>query len=101
MLVLPMTDDLAPAISFATLLRTSGVRAQVYGEQKKFKAKMSYADKLKVTFVVLVGEDEINEGVLSVKNMQTGEQVKLSPADAAEHIAAVIKERNSGAVIKE
>ena len=52
-------------------------------------------------FVVLVGEDEINEGVLSVKNMQTGEQVKLSPADAAEHIAAVIKERNSGAVIKE
>ena len=54
-----------------------------------------------VPFVVLVGEDEINEGVLSVKNMQTGEQVKLSPAAAAEHIAAVIKERNSGAVIKE
>ena len=52
-------------------------------------------------FVVLVGEDEINEGVLSIKNMQTGEQVKLSPAAAAEHIAAVIKERNSGAVIKE
>ena len=62
---------------------------------------MSYADKLKVPFVVLVGEDEINEGVLSVKNMQTGEQVKLSPAAAAEHIAAVIKEINSGAIIKE
>ena len=77
------------------------MRTQLYGEKKKFKAKMSYADKLKVPFVVLVGEDEINEGVLSVKNMQTGEQVKLSPAAAAEHIAAVIKERNSGAVIKE
>ena len=100
-LVIPMTEDAGFAISAATALRASGVRTQLYGEKKKFKAKMSYADKLKVPFVVLVGEDEINEGVLSVKNMQTGEQVKLSPAAAAEHIAAVIKERNSGAVIKE
>mgnify|MGYP004652644191 FL=1 len=100
-LVIPMTEEAGFAISAATVLRAGGVRTQLYGEKKKFKAKMSYADKLKVPFVVLVGEDEINEGVLSVKNMQTGEQVKLSPADAAEHIAAVIKERNSGAVIKE
>ena len=100
-LVIPMTEDAGFAISAATALRAGGVRTQLYGEKKKFKAKMSYADKLKVPFVVLVGEDEINEGVLSVKNMQTGEQVKLSPAAAAEHIAAVIRERNSGAVIKE
>ena len=100
-LVIPMTEDAGFSISAATALRAGGVRTQLYGEKKKFKAKMSYADKLKVPFVVLVGEDEINEGVLSVKNMQTGEQVKLSPAAAAEHIAAVIKERNSGAVIKE
>ena len=100
-LVIPMTEDAGFAISAATALRAGGVRTQLYGEKKKFKAKMSYADKLKVPFVVLVGEDEINEGVLSVKNMQTGEQVKLSPAAAAEHIAAVIKERHSGAVIKE
>ena len=100
-LVIPMTEDAGFAISAATALRAGGVRTQLYGEKKKFKAKMSYADKLKVPFVVLVGEDEINECVLSVKNMQTGEQVKLSPAAAAEHIAAVIRERNSGAVIKE
>ena len=100
-LVIPMTEDAGFAISTATALRAGGVRTQLYGEKKKFKAKMSYADKIKVPFVVLVGEDEINEGVLSVKNMQTGEQVKLSPAAAAEHIAAVIRERNSGAVIKE
>ena len=100
-LVIPMTEDAGFAISAATALRAGGVRTQLYGEKKKFKAKMSYADKLKVPFVVLVGEDEINEGVLSVKNMQTGEQVKLSPTAAAEHIAAVIRERNSGAVIKE
>ncbi len=63
---------------------------------------MSYADKIGVPFAVLLGEDEINEGVVSVKNMTSGEQVKLSPAAAAEHIAAVMKrKKNSGAVIKE
>ena len=60
-LVIPMTEDAGFAISAATALRAGGVRTQLYGEKKKFKAKMSYADKLKVPFVVLVGEDEINE----------------------------------------
>ena len=87
-LVLPMTDDLAPAISFATLLRSSGVRAQVYGEQKKFKAKMSYADKLKIPYVVFLGEDEISKGVVKVKNMTTGDQEALSPEEAAALIRA-------------
>jgi histidyl-tRNA synthetase len=100
-LVIPMTEDLSYAISAATTLRQFGVRTQLYCEQKKFKAKMSYADKLAIPFVVLVGEDEISAGVLSVKNMTTGEQVKLSPAEAAQHIAQAVKERNSGAVIKE
>ena len=87
-LVLPMTEDLAPAISFATLLRSSGVRAQVYGEQKKFKAKMSYADKLKIPYVVFLGEDEISKGVVKVKNMTTGDQEALSPEEAAALIRA-------------
>lgn len=100
-LVIPMTEDMSYAISAATALRSSGVRTQLYCEKKKFKAKMSYADKLKVPFVVLAGEDEIKEGVLSVKNMLTGEQVKLSPADAARHIASAVALKNSGAVIKE
>ncbi len=100
-LVIPMTEDLGYAISAATALRQAGVRTQLYCEKKKFKAKMSYADKLSIPFAVLVGEDEIKEGLLSVKDMSSGEQVKLSPAQAAEHIAAAVTERNSGAVIKE
>ena len=100
-LVIPMTEDAGFAISAATALRAGGVRTQLYGEKKKFKAKMSYADKLKVPFVVLVGEDEINEGVVSVKNMTSGEQVKLTPTDAAAMIKATVDERNRTAVIKE
>ena len=82
-LVLPMTDDPSAAIAIAETIRSAGLRVQLYGEQKKFKQKMAYANKLEVPFAVLLGEDEIAEGVCSVKNMQTGEQVKLTPAEAA------------------
>ena len=100
-LVLPMTVELSPAVAAATALRQGGVRTQLYGEKKKFKAKMSYADKIGVPFVVLLGEDEIREGVLSVKDMQSGEQQKLGPAEAAAFIRAAVEARNSGAIIKE
>ena len=99
-LVIPMSEDLGYAISAATVLRNAGVRTQLYCEQKKFKAKMSYADKLSIPYVVLIGEDEINAGVIAVKNMQSGEQVKLTPADAAEFIKEDITRRGEIAVIK-
>ena len=100
-LVIPMTEDMSFAIGAATRLRAAGVRTQLYGEQKKFKAKMAYADKLSVPFAVLVGEDEIKEGLLSVKDMQSGQQLKLGCEDAAAHILAGIGRRNAGAVIKD
>ncbi len=82
-LVLPMTEDLSPAIAFATRLRQAGVRTQLYAEQKKFKQKLSYADKLGVPYVALLGEDEIQQGVVSIKDMTTGNQEALSPDAAA------------------
>ncbi len=85
-LVLPMTDDVTPAIALAETLRSAGLRVQLYGEQKKFKQKMAYANKLGVPFAVLLGEDEIAEGKCSVKNMVTGEQQKLTPEEAASYI---------------
>ena len=100
-LVLPMTEELGFAVAAATALRKAGVRTQLYGEKKKFKAKMGYADKLAVPFAVLIGEDEIREGLLSVKDMATGEQVKLSPDEAAAYIAGRVAAKNAGAVIKE
>ena len=68
-LILPMTGDLAPAIAFATQLREAGIRTQLYTEQKKFKAKLSYADKLSIPFAVFLGEDEIQAGAATVKNL--------------------------------
>ena len=100
-LILPMTEELGFAVAAATALRAAGVRTQLYGEKKKFKAKMSYADKLRVPFAVLIGEDEVSEGVLSVKNMTTGEQVKLPVNEAAALIRKEIDRRACAAVIKE
>ena len=99
-LVLPMTEDAAAAIALAQTLRSSGLKVQLYGEQKKFKQKMAYANKLGVPFAVLLGEDEIAECMCSVKNMLTGEQVKLAPNDAAAYIKATLA-ANNGPIILE
>ena len=87
-LVLPMTADPAAAIALAEQLRSAGIRTQLYGEQKKFKQKMAYCDKMGVPYAVLLGEDEIAAGKCSVKNMTTGEQITVTPAEAAAHIKA-------------
>ena len=99
-LVLPMTDSPAAAIALAETIRSAGLRVQLYGEQKKFKQKMAYANKLEVPFVVLLGEDEITEGVCSVKNMATGEQVKLSPADAAAYIKNALANADCAVILE-
>ena len=99
-LVLPMGGDIGPAIAVAEAIRAEGLRVQLYCEQKKFKQKMAYANKLEVPFAILLGEDEIAEGKCSVKNMVSGEQVKLTPAEAAAHIKEELA-KASGAVILE
>ena len=98
-LILPMTDDLSAAIGFATALRENGIRAQIHGENKKFKQKISYADKLGIPYVIFLGEDEINAGVVACKDMATGEQTKLEPAATIYRIKAGLAEKEQGAVI--
>ena len=100
-LVLPMTEDLAPAISLSTRLRGAGVRTQLYTEQKKFKAKMNYADKIGVPYVIFLGDDEIAAGVVACKDMKTGEQTKLPFAKTLDLIRSGLAEKNKGTVILE
>ena len=100
-LVLPMTEDLAPAISLSTRLRGAGVRTQLYTEQKKFKGKMNYADKIGVPYVIFLGDDEIAAGVVACKDMKTGEQTKLPFAETLDLIRSGLAEKNKGTVILE
>ena len=98
-LVLPMTDDLSGAIALATQLRENGIRTQLHCEEKKFKQKIAYADKLGIPYVIFLGEDEINAGVVACKDMATGEQTKLEAAATIYRIKAGLDARGGGAVI--
>ena len=100
LLLLPMTDDLSHAIALATRFRQAGLRVQLYTEQRKFKAKMSYADKTGVPFVVFLGEDEIREGVVACKDMVSGEQTKLDFQGTLDRVRAELDRRSQGSVIK-
>ena len=98
-LILPMTDDLSHAIAMATTLRAAGIRTQIHGEQKKFKQKLSYADKLAVPYALFLGEDEIAAGAASVKDLRTGQQQRLTPEQAVEYIKAGLDKLNQGTPI--
>ena len=98
-LVLPMTENTAAAVSLAEELRSTGLRVQLYGEQKKFKQKMAYADKIGVPFAVLLGDDEIAAGKCSVKDMRSGVQQLLTAQEAANLIRENLS--NNGPIILE
>ena len=100
-LVLPMTDDLTQAVRTATLLRDAGIRTQLYCEQKKFKAKIQYADKLSIPYVLFLGEDEIASGTASVKCLATGEQTSVSVAELPAFLAAGLAGQDQNTVILE
>ena len=100
-LVIPMTEDLSPAVAAATALRNAGLRTQVYTEQKKFKAKLSYADKLKIPYVMLLGEDEITAGKVALKNLATGEQTTVEIGEAIGQVRNTLAKAGGATPIRE
>lgn len=76
-LIIPMTEDLKESIKLATKLRNAGINTEIYLNEKKIKAKFKYADKLEIPYVIVIGEDEIKENVVTIKNMKTGEEGKV------------------------
>lgn len=81
-LVIPMTENIEKALEIGASLRKENIPTEIYLEEKKIKAKMKYANHLEIPYVILVGEDEINNNVVTLKNMVTGEQETVSLAEA-------------------
>lgn len=73
-LIVSMLSNLEPAIETANTLRKAGINTEIYFDDKKIKAKFKYADKLKIPRVIVIGEDEIKTGKLTIKNMEIGTQ---------------------------
>ena len=72
-LIVSMISDISPAIEIANKLRQANINTEIYFDDKKIKAKFKYADKLKIPYVIVIGENEIKTGKLTLKNMKTGE----------------------------
>ncbi len=71
-------ETIAESLKLAAELRSQGIRVTVYPEPDKFGKQMKYADQIKVPFVAVLGESEIAERKVTIKNMRTGEQESIS-----------------------
>ncbi len=73
--------------TLANQLRKKNINTEVYPDSAKMKKQMAYANKKNIPFVALIGSDEMNSGLLSIKNMQTGEQLKVTQDKLAETVS--------------
>lgn len=89
-LIIPMTENLQVPIQLATELRNAGVNTEIYLNDKKIKTKMKYADKLKIPYVIVIGDNEIESGKVKIKVMETGEEIETT-VDAKEITKIVLK----------
>ncbi len=69
-------------------VRVAGIRAEIYPDSAKMKKQMGYANNKAIPFVAIVGENEMNEGKLTLKNMTTGEQSLVTPDELIDAIKA-------------
>ena len=74
-LIISMTDNFEYVAKVADKFRNEGKNVQIYYEDKKIKAQFKYADKLQIPYTIVIGDDEVNSGTYTIKNMVTGEQV--------------------------
>ncbi len=88
-LIIPMTDDLSYAINISGKLRNKGIRTQIYFEDKKIKNKISFANRTNIIFALFLGEDEITSQKVTVKNLESGEQLTLE----LDHAISLIKDQ--------
>ncbi|MBR3134938.1 MAG: histidine--tRNA ligase [Clostridia bacterium] len=83
-LIVSMTDDYSYCARVANDLRKEGIKVQVNFEEQKLGKKFKYADNIKVEYVIIIGEDEIANNQITLKNMKTGEQQIMELAKAVE-----------------
>ena len=81
-LVISMDNNYQECAKIASILRENDLKVQVDFENKKIAKKFKYADKLNVNYVIVIGEDEIKNNVLTLKNMKTGEQQTIKIEEA-------------------
>lgn len=90
-LVISMSDDISACLPVASVFRNEGINTEIYMNNKKLKAKFKYADKLNIPYAAILGEDEVKNGTVSLKNLLTGEQKTVSVLEAVQILKNVKK----------
>ena len=85
-LIISMVEEFDKSIEVATKLRENGINTQIYTDNAKIKKQFNYANRLGIPYVIIIGEDEIKNNVVSLKNMESGEQEVVSVEKAIEII---------------
>lgn len=98
-LIIPMTEDLSYAINISTTLRNNKIKTQIYFEDKKFKNKISYANRTNIKYVLFLGEDEIAEKRVTIKDLETGEQFSFPLEESINMIKNHIDGMNKETII--
>lgn len=86
-LIISMIEDLSFSIKTANSLRKEGINTEIYFDDKKIKSKFKYGNKLNIPYIIIIGEDEIKSGKLTLKDMSKGEQFQKN----IEEIIMIIK----------
>lgn len=82
-LIVPLDENnMDYIINISNELRKNDIKNTVYYDNKGMKQKMKYANKLGVPYVIIIGSDEVNNNIVSLKNMETGEQLNISVEEA-------------------
>ena len=76
-MIISMVDNFEISIEIATKLRNAGINTQIYTNNAKIKNQFKYASKMNIPYVIVIGEDEIKNNIVSFKDMNTGEQKSM------------------------
>ena len=86
-LLLPLTESLSETFSIATQLRLNSIPTEVYAHQTSLRKKLEYCNKLGVKYAGIIGENELKDSSVTLKNMKTGEQNSVKQKDLVNFLA--------------
>ena len=93
-LLLPLTESLSETFDIATKLRLESIPTEVYVVQKNLGEKLKYASKMGIEYVVIIGEKELKESSVLLKNMRTGNQKKIMQKDFVKLIKSELENKD-------
>jgi histidyl-tRNA synthetase len=83
------TEGQSQGLTLLAQLRSAGIRTEIYPEANKLKKQLGYADNKHIPYVILIGEDERASNQVSLRNMTSGKQERISYGDIAAFLISV------------